>query len=109
MKSVFFALALMLIGSFSFASNGEEVFSENITIDRIELIVNSKSGDFNVVFPTTISMLESTVADLNLLDCTISGSVSYGGAKVEFSVTADTCAEAWDGVKHIISDSLGLE
>ena len=109
MKNLFFALAFMLVGTFAFANTSEvETVNDNVTVENVTLTVTSENGNFMVTFPTTSSMLESTVSDLKLLACTISGSVSYQGASVEFSVTADTCTEAWNGVKHIISDSLGL-
>lgn len=100
----------MLVGTFAFANTSQvEIVYENVTEESITLTVKSQDGSFEVTFPTTSSMLESTLSDLMLIDCTISGSVSYAGASVDFSVTADTCQEAWEGVKHIIRDSLGIE
>ena len=110
MKKLFFTLAFMLVGTFAFANTSEvEIVHENVTVESITLTVKSEDGSFKVTFPTISSVLESTLSGLVLIDCSISGSVSYAGASVDFSVTAGTCAEAWEGVKHIISDSIGIE
>jgi len=53
MKNVFFALALMLVGTFTFANTSTSDLENINTIETIEIITDTKSEDFNCGFPVT--------------------------------------------------------
>ena len=98
-KVVLLMLLLSLNTSFAYNNNSTQVKS-----NEVDGVTVTSTGD---VLSFSFSSLKSLRAfDFNAFlneneledgQCTVSVSVSYGGASATFSVTADTCAEAGAG------------
>ncbi len=50
MKNLFFALAIMLVGTFAFANTSTNELENFSTIESVEMITDTQSEDFNCGF-----------------------------------------------------------
>ena len=92
MKNLFFALAFMLIGSFTFANTNKSV--EKFSEPSFETLVLENSNDY------TLSLNEFQFSNsefLALADCTLRGKF-----KITFS---DGSSYSWEGTLTIVGQS----
>lgn len=89
----------MLIGSFAFANSNVSVANLKTVVTNIVQENDKLSFTFSNLESLQKFDFKSYLNSCGLEDgqCTVSVSVSYGGASATFSVTADTCEKAGAG------------
>ena len=95
MKKLILVLALS-VGIFSNTYASNELLTSDVTTE-----ISVETQDLNEELMAMLK--DGTIKSLNIsyaadFSCTLSGEVSYNGASIKISITADTCKEAGAGL-----------